>query len=130
LWLSPYVATKLDDQGGPDDDIARFFLKATIDDLMAFEPDIVFVNQVPERPHYRGSPLDFLAFWDNDPRFRRFWRSYEQRSAVGDFGVYVRAATPSTGSELFPERPRPKDPDVDRPTSLDCIRAEVIGSYC
>jgi hypothetical protein len=129
LWLSPYVATKLNDEGGPDDDIARFVLDATVSDLIDFEPDVVFVNQAAERSWYRGAPLDYLAFWDKDSRFRRFWRSYEPRSAVGDFGVYVRSAAPLTGSELPPERSS-TDPDVDRPKSLDCIQAEVIGSYC
>jgi len=96
LWLSPYVATKLDDEGRPNDDIARFALEATVDDLIAFEPDVVFIDEAPEQPHYDEAPLDYLAFWDHDPRFRRFWRDYMRRGTAGDFGIYVRngVATP------------------------------------
>ena len=33
-WLAPHVATKLDEDGGPADDIGRRLLKSTVDDLM------------------------------------------------------------------------------------------------
>lgn len=122
LWLSPYVATKLDDEGGPDDDIARFALEATVDDLIAFEPDVVFVDEASERPHYKGTPLDYLAFWDHDPRFFRFWRSYQRQGAAGDFGVYVRSAAPSSGAVNTRSN--------DQADPFGCILAEVIGSYC
>jgi len=122
LWLAPYIATKLDDAGGPDDDIARFALEATVDDLIAFEPDIVFVDEAPERPHYHEAPLDYLAFWDHDPRFFSFWKSYQRRGTAGGFGVYVRATTPSPGSENTRSNEQ-ADP-------LGCILAEIIGSYC
>jgi uncharacterized membrane protein len=89
-WLSPYVATKLDDRGGPDDDIARFALDATVGDLVGFEPDIVIIDEAPERPRYKTAPLDYVAFWQHDPRFRRFWQSYERRGTAGYFGIYVR----------------------------------------
>jgi len=122
LWLSPYVATKLDDEGGPNDDIARFALEVTVDDLIAFEPDVVFVDEAPERPHYDEAPLDYLAFWEHDPRFFRFWKSYQRRGTAGDFAVYVRTPTQSPGSKNTRSNGR-ADP-------FGCILAEVIGSYC
>jgi hypothetical protein len=121
LWLSPYVATKLDDEGGPNDDIARFMLKANVDDLIEYEPEIVFVDEAAERPWYRGKPLDYLDFWDNDGRFFAFWKRYERRGDVGDFAVYVRTALPGAASEA---------PDVDRADPFGCILAEVVDSYC
>jgi len=125
LWFSPYVATKLDDKSGPSDDIARFVLDATISDLVEFKPDIVFVDQAPTRPAYREAPLDYLVFWDADPRFRGFWKSYEQRGSIGDFGIFVRTV-PSPGSELTPGSAR----DVDRADPFGCILAEVLDSFC
>lgn len=95
LWLSPYVATKLDEEGGPGDDIARFELDATVTDLIDFQPDIVFVDEAPERPYYRGAPLDYLSFWGNDGRFFGFWKNYERRGTAGDFAVYVRKKEPA-----------------------------------
>lgn len=124
LWLSPYVATRLDEGGGPGDDIGRFALDATVSDLIAFRPDIVFVNQASERPWYRGAPLDYLAFWDNDPRFFSFWKEYERRGSVGDFGVYVRGAAPKSASSARTNR------DADRSDPFGCILADVVNSYC
>lgn len=121
LWLSPYVATKLDDEGGPNDDIARFMLKANVDDLIEYEPGIVFIDEAAERPWYRGKPLDYLDFWDKDGRFFAFWKRYERRGDVGDFAVYVRTAPPGAALEA---------PDIDRADPFGCILADVVDSYC
>lgn len=94
LWLSVHVANKLDEDGAPIDDIARFELETTVSDLIDFQPDIVFVNEAPERPRYTGAPLDYVRFWNNDIRFQRFWRAYERRGMAGEFGVYVRVDPP------------------------------------
>jgi hypothetical protein len=123
LWFSPHIATKLDDEGRAIDDIARFVLEATIDDLIDFQPDVVFVDQAAERSWYREEPLDYLGFWDTDPRFESFWKGYERRGATGDFGVYVRAAAPVPA-------PSGSVRDADRADPFGCILADVIDSFC
>ncbi len=123
LWFSPHIATKLDDDGRAIDDIARFVLGATIDDLIDFRPDVVFVDQASERSWYREEPLDYLVFWDTDPRFESFWKGYERRGATGDFGVYVRAAVPVPDSSGNVR-------DADRADPFGCILADVINSFC
>jgi len=130
LWLSPHVAAKLDDEGGPADDIGRFALDAMVGDLIAFAPDIVFVDEADERAWYRSRPLDYLDFWENDPRFLRFWKAYERRGSTGGFGIYVRVAVPSPGSGSAAQRPRSNDRQDDRPKRPECILAEVINGYC
>jgi len=130
LWLSPYIAAKLDDEGGPADDIGRFALDAFVSDLIAFSPDIVFIDEAAERPWYRAPPLNYLDFWDHDGRFFGFWKAYERRGSTGDYGVYVRVAVPSPGSGTSPRSTRSNERDDDRSDRLDCITAEVVGGYC
>jgi hypothetical protein len=89
-WLAPYVATTLDEGGAPSDDVGRYALEAMVSDLRDFAPDIVFVNESPDQLHYRGRPLDYVAFWNHDPRFAALWSVYEERGLAGDFRVYVR----------------------------------------
>jgi len=96
-WFSPYIATTLDAEGEAKSYLARELLKVIVTDLIAYQPDIVFVDESAERPHYRNEPLDHIAFWQQDERFRAFWDNYEQRGMQGDFGVYVRSEPPPDG---------------------------------
>ena len=89
-WLAPYAATHLDGTGAPADEIARTALAATVDDLLNFVPGIVFINENPRQAYFKGAPLDYLAFWRNDPRFPAFWSDYRKHGSVDGFGVYVR----------------------------------------
>lgn len=89
-WLAPYVANNLDEDGGPADDIGRTVIKSTYDDLKAFAPEIVFVNENPVRPRFTGPPLDHVKLWETDERLKFFWRNkYRRRGVVDGFGVYV-----------------------------------------
>jgi hypothetical protein len=89
-WLAPYVATTLDADGAPSEEIGRYLLEANVNDLIQFAPDIVFVNESPEQLYYKGKPLDYVAFWSHDRRFAAVWSGYEKRGLAGDFRIYVR----------------------------------------
>jgi hypothetical protein len=91
LWLAPFIATTLDESGTPTDFIGQFALEATVSDLISFAPDIVFIDERPEQPHFRGEPLDYIRFWTTDVRFPIPWKAYEKRGIAGGFGVYVRS---------------------------------------
>jgi hypothetical protein len=89
-WLAPYVAATLAPDGGPANDLSRYAVRATVDDLAAYRPDIVFVNEAPEQSYYRGAPLDFVRFWSHDPRFATLWQDYERRGDAEGYAIYVR----------------------------------------
>lgn len=91
-WFSPFLAAKLDADGRPDDYLARQILASVVSDLVEFQPDIVFVDEDTTRTDRRRAPLDYVAFWGNDERFRGFWKAYEKRGGVATFSVYVRRA--------------------------------------
>jgi hypothetical protein len=89
-WLVPFAATTLDESGVPFDGVGQFVLEATVSDLIAFAPDMVFIDERPERPDFRGDPLDYVDFWNKDVRFPVPWKAYERRGDADGFGVYVR----------------------------------------
>jgi hypothetical protein len=89
-WLLPFAATTLDDRGVPVDGVGQFALEATVSDIIAFAPDIVFIDERPERPDFRAQPLDYVSFWNKDVRFPIPWKAYEKRGVADGFGVYVR----------------------------------------
>ena len=90
-WLAPFAAMTRDETGAPNDSVGRFALDATVDDFIAFAPDIVFIDESPERPHFKGKPLDYVLFWSTDGRFARAWKGYERRGDTAGFGVYVKS---------------------------------------
>ena len=90
LWLAPFIATTLDESGVPVDGFGQFALEATVSDLINFAPDIVFIDERPEQPNFRGRPLDYVTFWNKDVRFPRAWKAYERRGDADGFSVYVK----------------------------------------
>jgi hypothetical protein len=89
-WFLPFTATTLDESGVPVDGVGQLALEATVSDLIEFAPDIVFIDERPERPDFRGDPLDYVVFWNKDVRFPRAWRAYDRRGDADGFGIYVR----------------------------------------
>jgi hypothetical protein len=89
-WFAPFIARTLGQDGAPGGIISRDALEATVGDLIAFAPDILFIDENPNPRYFSGRRLDYLDFWGNDTRFSRFLELYERRRAVDGFGVYVR----------------------------------------
>lgn len=90
-WLAPHIATELDEDGRPADDIGRMVLTSTFEDLEKFKPEIVFVDERPVRAHFTGRPLDFVEFWQSDDKFFFYLRkNYRRHGVMGEFAIYVR----------------------------------------
>lgn len=89
-WLASHSSENLDKDGAPVDGIGSYLLESTVDDLIKFEPDIVFVNENSVRRNFTEEPLDYVEFWQTDRRFRSFWRGYRRLGVVKGFGVFVR----------------------------------------
>lgn len=84
-WLAPHVA-----EHGWNTPIADMARRLVVDDLIAGRPDIVIVDTRPKQSYFKGKPLDFLAFWDTDPRFGPLWRQYRKAGTHFGFEVWVR----------------------------------------
>jgi hypothetical protein len=88
-WLTPYVASKWQAGTFPSDGIVARALDWTVSDLVAFHPDIVFIDESKEQLYVPGGRFDYLKFWANDPRFEPFWAGYERRASMNGFAVYT-----------------------------------------
>lgn len=84
-WLAPHVA-----EHGWNTPIAELARRLVVDDLIAGRPDIVIVDTRPKQSYFKGKPLDFLAFWDTDPRFGPLWSEYRRVGNHFGFEVWVR----------------------------------------
>jgi hypothetical protein len=98
-WLAPYAAANLDAEGAPADDLSRFALQATIDDLIRFEPQLVIIDERTKQAYFRAAPLDFQRFWQNDPRFGHFWCNYQLRARERGFSFWERVPDTRCGAE-------------------------------
>jgi hypothetical protein len=90
LWLVPYVSAVWQKGDLPNDPIVKAALNWTVSDIDSMRPDIVFIAQGEAQPYVVDRKFDFLAFFNNDPRFAKIWREYELREQTINFAVYTR----------------------------------------
>lgn len=88
-WLTPYVASKWQAGTLPSDGIVAHALDWTVSDLVAFHPDIIFIDESSKQFYVPGGRFDYLEFWANDPRFELLWKGYERRASMNGFAVYT-----------------------------------------
>jgi|GEM_PF-2241532 len=88
-WLAPYVASKWQAGTLPSDDIVAYALNWTVSDLVAFHPDIIFIDESSKQLYVPGGRFDYLKFWANDPRFELLWKGYQRRASMNGFAVYT-----------------------------------------
>jgi hypothetical protein len=84
-WLAPHVA-----EHGWNTPIAEMARRLVVDDLIEGRPDIVIIDTRPKQSYFKGAPLDFLAFWNTDPRFGPLWSEYRRVGNHFGFEVWVR----------------------------------------
>jgi hypothetical protein len=84
-WLAPHVA-----EHGWNTPIAELARRFVVDDLIAGRPDIVIVDTRLKQSYFKDKPLDFLAFWDTDPRFGPLWSEYRRTGTHLGFEVWIR----------------------------------------
>lgn len=89
-WITPYVASKWKSGPLPQDTLVRQTLDNTVSDLIAGQPDIVFVDEAKNQYYVPGGYFDYIAFWSNDERFPPFWQNYERRGTVYTFAVFTK----------------------------------------
>ncbi|MGN6148561.1 MAG: hypothetical protein ACTHPD_08495, partial [Rhizomicrobium sp.] len=50
-------------------------------------PDIVLVDDNPHKLGFR-SRFDYLAYFEKNPEFVRFWRHYREASRIANFRIF------------------------------------------
>lgn len=90
-WFLPavvYNRTKAEKHGNvaPIERHARDFI---LHDLAAL-PDLVLIDSNSGRHTVNSQRFDFLAFYLEDPAFRRAWGAYEEIESLGSYRQFVR----------------------------------------
>jgi hypothetical protein len=89
-WFLPAVA-QLRVERRPSRLIEQHARDFILHDLAA-RPDLVLID-TDSRGHTRGpANFDFLAFYEEDPKFRTIWSSYREIEPIGKFRQFVRVA--------------------------------------
>jgi hypothetical protein len=98
LWMLPAVfrARAQPDAAIPEarrqrlDAVARYLTGAVTDDLARARPDLVFVPRDPQQQAFGATPVDWLAFFERDPRFAELWSGYVPLEGTPRFRIYGR----------------------------------------
>jgi hypothetical protein len=69
---------------------ADYQRRMVIEDFKRRPPTIVFAERQQARLGMNGRQFDDIAFYLEDPRFRRIWQEYEEYPPMGPLRVFVR----------------------------------------
>ncbi|MDK2759576.1 MAG: hypothetical protein KYX66_22900, partial [Blastomonas fulva] len=61
-----------------------------VDDLIAYRPERVFIDENRRKLFFGGEPFDYLAFLRQDARFAAAWSCYARIGSRRGYGVWAR----------------------------------------
>ncbi|TCP42368.1 hypothetical protein [Rhodovulum marinum] len=95
LWLFPGASYRLSLAEDPAEKaiylaILQDARARVLKDFFRVVPQVVIVDESPQKKYFNGVPFDYLAFFSEDKRFSKAWRDYSLAGHVGTFAVYSR----------------------------------------
>jgi hypothetical protein len=85
--------------------LERFLIDALVEDMARNRPPLALVLRPgPDRPEWGLRRLDFLGYFNRDPRFARLWAGYTYDRQVGEYWIFRRARP---GEAVVPPPARP-----------------------
>ncbi len=95
LWLvdSVYAFEQLDldqEQRILLTNTKNFLFKVVWEDLQHYQPKLIFVQRQGPGWDYYHIKVDFIDFFNHDPRFASFWQGYSYLGKVGVYDVYKK----------------------------------------
>jgi hypothetical protein len=85
--------------------LERFLIDALVEDMARTQPPLALVLRPgPDRPEWGLRRLDFLGYFNRDPRFARLWAGYTYDRQVGEYWIF-RRARPAEAVVPPPARP-------------------------
>jgi hypothetical protein len=101
------------DRMGPAE---RYLNDAVYEDLARYRPDLLMVlRHARDLPENAIRRVDYVGYFDRDPRIAGLLRQYRLAEEVGQYLLYVRAASPDQPGE--PPKSEPGRYDVLRPNA-------------
>ena len=92
LWLLPASLKPQFQAGNPA--LAKAGLQLTrkivIEDLQENPPNIILIDNYPEKKYLPNIKFDYLDFLEKDPKFRAIWKNYHFDGQIDGFLIYVR----------------------------------------
>ena len=97
-WLIPGAQNRLGETNCTEEafacrktrEILDINRRALVEDLIAFQPDLVFVDERPRKLFFRDASFNYIEFLSEDPDFSVFARCYRRVSLRAGYGVYAR----------------------------------------
>jgi len=71
--------------------ILDYARRTNVDDLVSHAPDVVLVDQRPQKSYLPDEPFDYVAFLEGDPRFGEVWRRYKKIDTVLSYDIWLRS---------------------------------------
>lgn len=95
LWLFPGAVYRLSIAEDPAEQaIYRATLtdarNRVLTDFFRTVPQVVIVDESPQKQYFNGAAFDYLAFLSEDEKFTEAWRDYALKGRVGAYAVYAR----------------------------------------
>ena len=95
LWLFPGASYRLSLAEDPaEQEIYRAILtdarKRVLTDFFRTVPQVVIVDESPQKQYFNGVPFDYLAYLSEDEEFTEAWRNYALKGYVGAYAIYAR----------------------------------------
>lgn len=95
LWLFPGASYRLSLTEDPAEQaIYRATLsearKRVIADFFRTVPQLVIVDESPQKQYFNGAPFDYVAYFSEDREFSEAWRSYVLKGRVESYAIYAR----------------------------------------
>jgi len=111
--------------------LERFLNDAMVEDMARTKPPLALVLRPgPDRPEWGLRRLDFLGYFNRDPRFARLWAGYTYGGQVGEYWVFRRTGP---GEQAVPPPQRPvvtrEVPDRGLSGSFGAPPLEDIGLW-
>ncbi len=72
----------------PDPEMEKYARSEVLLTLRKFKPDLVLVDQRPQRHAIGNSKFNFLTYYSQDPEFRRVWSKYRKVTSVEGIDFY------------------------------------------
>jgi putative flippase GtrA len=98
LWLIPGAVRQLSKEEPVPEDrreallgVLDFARTSTIEDFLEGRPQVVIVDVRSRKTYFDGTDFDYLAFFQQDPRFAEAWRDYRLIETLHGFEVWRRS---------------------------------------
>jgi hypothetical protein len=96
LWLFPGIIKRLTEDIDADErkmlnGVLDEYTEDIIGDMTRVKPQLIMIDDYPEKSHFHGAPFDYLAHFTGYETFNTLWSDYKHVGRFSNFDVYRRS---------------------------------------